>query len=141
MARLMDSGTHPDENGLRCPGGDVHTDLSCRDLGLDTKTWIEEDLVDYVCPSLFSPRLPGVPKTADFAPLVRDKEKRELADLLLFQATVLPDKAVEFELCVLPQVANAVQNQRLGCPNRKFAQHRLAPSTRLRRSYGRHRRT
>lgn len=46
-------------------------DLSCRDLGLDVRTWVREGLVDYVCPSYVWPRLPGVPKTAEFAALAR----------------------------------------------------------------------
>ena len=28
-------------------------ELSCKDLGLDVKTWIEEGLVDYLCPAMF----------------------------------------------------------------------------------------
>lgn len=55
------------------PGGNVRNDVSCRALGLDVKTWIEEELVDYVCPSLFWPRLPGVPKTAEFVALAKGK--------------------------------------------------------------------
>jgi hypothetical protein len=62
-----------DPPGTQYPGGDVKTDISCRALGLDVKTWIEEELVDYVCPSLFWPRLPGVPKTAEFAALAKNK--------------------------------------------------------------------
>ena len=45
------------------------TNNSCEDLGLDVKTWIDEGLVDYVCPSLFWPRLPGLPRTREFADL------------------------------------------------------------------------
>lgn len=44
---------------------------SCRELGLDVRTWIAEGLVDYVCPSLFLPSLPGLPLTAEFAALAR----------------------------------------------------------------------
>ena len=51
----------------------MRNDISCRTLGLDVKTWIEEELVDYVCPSLFWPRLPGVPKTSEFAALAKKK--------------------------------------------------------------------
>ena len=46
-------------------------DLSCRDRGLDVRTWVRKGLVDYVCPSYYWPRLPGVPKTAEFAALAR----------------------------------------------------------------------
>ena len=59
-----------DPPGSEYPGGDPRIDPSCRGLGLDVPTWVEEELVDYVCPSLFWPRLPGVPKTAEFAQLV-----------------------------------------------------------------------
>jgi hypothetical protein len=47
------------------------TDMSCKDLGLDVKTWIDEGLVDYLCPSLFWPRLPGLPRTREFVELAR----------------------------------------------------------------------
>ena len=63
-----------DPSGTEYAGGDVTTDISCRELGLDVVTWIEEGLVDYVCPSLFWPRLPGIPKTAEFVALAKDKE-------------------------------------------------------------------
>ena len=46
-------------------------DKSCRDLGLDVRTWIAEGLVDYVCPSLFWPRWPGLPRTREFAALAK----------------------------------------------------------------------
>ncbi len=62
-----------DPSGTRYPGGDTN-DISCRDLGLDVKTWIDEEIVDYVCPSLFWPRFPGLPKTAEFAALAREKK-------------------------------------------------------------------
>jgi hypothetical protein len=44
---------------------------SCRDLGLDVKTWIAEGLVDYLCPALFLATLPGLPLTHEFAALVK----------------------------------------------------------------------
>ena len=54
------------------PGGHhAAANPSCRDLGLDVETWIAEGLVDYVCPTLFWPRLPGVPKTEEFVELAR----------------------------------------------------------------------
>jgi len=56
------------------PGADSPgADLSCAELGLDVRTWIAEALVDYVCPSLFWPRLPGVPWTREFIELARGK--------------------------------------------------------------------
>jgi len=55
--------------GAVCPG----TDLSCTELGLDVRTWIAEELIDYVCPSLFWPRLPGLPWTREFVELARGK--------------------------------------------------------------------
>jgi hypothetical protein len=59
-----------DPPGTEYPGGDPRVDPSSRDLGLDVPTWVKEELVDYVCPSLFWPRLPGMPKTAEFVALV-----------------------------------------------------------------------
>jgi hypothetical protein len=44
---------------------------SCRELGLDVKTWIAEGLVDYVCPSLFLASLPGMPLTREFTELAK----------------------------------------------------------------------
>ncbi|HOZ48507.1 MAG TPA: hypothetical protein PLO37_19720 [Candidatus Hydrogenedentes bacterium] len=45
------------------------TNQSCRNLGLDIKTWIDRRLVDYVCPALFSPI--GLPKTKEFVDLAQ----------------------------------------------------------------------
>jgi hypothetical protein len=47
------------------------TNASCRELGLDVTTWIKDALVDYVCPSLFLPSLPGLPLTREFAALAK----------------------------------------------------------------------
>lgn len=44
-------------------GADKAADASCKQLGLDVKTWIDEGLVDYVCPALFGASLPGMPLT------------------------------------------------------------------------------
>ena len=56
------------------PGiGSLHSNPSCRDLGLDVRTWIALGLVDYVCPTLFWPRWPGLPHTGEFAALAQDK--------------------------------------------------------------------
>ena len=55
------------------PGGSTEIDFSCRLLGLDVKTWIHEEIVDYVCPTLFWPRWPGLPKTNEFAELAKNK--------------------------------------------------------------------
>jgi len=49
--------------------------LSCRDIGLDVKTWIEKEYVDYICPALFNATFPGgLPKTAEFVELTRDSQ-------------------------------------------------------------------
>ena len=48
-------------------------DSSCQELGLDVKTWIAEDLVDYVSPTLFWPRWPGHPYTQEFVALAKGK--------------------------------------------------------------------
>ena len=45
------------------------TNQSCRNLGLDVKTWVDERLVDYVCPTLFSPM--GLPRTREFVDLAK----------------------------------------------------------------------
>ena len=42
---------------------------SCKDQGTDVETWIGKEYVDYVCPSLFWPRLPGIPYTREYAAL------------------------------------------------------------------------
>lgn len=47
------------------------TNASCKELGLDVKTWVKEGLVDYVCPSLFLATLPGMPLTREFADLAK----------------------------------------------------------------------
>jgi len=47
---------------------------SCEASGLDIRTWIDEELVDYVCPSFFWPKWPAVPRTAEFAELVKGKD-------------------------------------------------------------------
>ena len=44
---------------------------SCRELGLDVRTWISDRLVDYLCPTLFLDGLPGQPKTREFADLAK----------------------------------------------------------------------
>ncbi len=47
---------------------------SCEASGLDIRTWIDEDLIDYVCPSHFWPKWPGLPRTAEFVELAKDKD-------------------------------------------------------------------
>ena len=46
------------------------TNMSCEDPGLDVRTWIEEGLVDYVCPTIFGPL--GLPRVREFADLARN---------------------------------------------------------------------
>ena len=55
--------------GATSPG----MDASCKELGLDVKTWTAEELVDYVCPTLFWPRWPGHPYTKEFVTLAKGK--------------------------------------------------------------------
>ncbi len=45
------------------------TNQSCRNLGLDVKAWVEQRLVDYICPALFSPI--GLPRTKEFVELAK----------------------------------------------------------------------
>ena len=47
---------------------------SCEASGLDIRTWIEEGLVDYVCPSHFWPKWPGLPRTSEFVELAKGKD-------------------------------------------------------------------
>lgn len=49
-------------------------DISCKELGLDVKTWIKEELVDYVCPSLYWPRWPDLPKIRGFVELAKNAD-------------------------------------------------------------------
>ena len=56
---------YPGENNVQQPV----VNGSCKNLGLDVKTWIAEKLVDYLCPSLWGNT--GVPKTREFAVLAR----------------------------------------------------------------------
>jgi len=46
---------------------------SCEASGLDIGAWVDEELVDYICPSHFWPCWPGLPDTAPFAALVEGK--------------------------------------------------------------------
>ncbi len=48
------------------------TNQSCRKLGLDVKAWVEQRLVDYICPALFSPI--GLPRTKEFTGLAAGTE-------------------------------------------------------------------
>lgn len=52
--------------------GGAYANPSCRDLGLDVPTWIREELVDYVCPTLFWPKWPGLPYIEEFVELARN---------------------------------------------------------------------
>ncbi|HPO16385.1 MAG TPA: hypothetical protein PLI09_23315 [Candidatus Hydrogenedentes bacterium] len=45
------------------------TNMSCKNLGLDVNAWVEQKLVDYICPALFSPM--GLPKTKEFVELTK----------------------------------------------------------------------
>jgi hypothetical protein len=47
------------------------TNASCKDLGLDVKTWVAEGLVDALCPALFLDGLPSLPKTREFVALTK----------------------------------------------------------------------
>ena len=50
---------------------DAPTNQSCADLGVDVRTWVQEGLVDYLCPTLFWPRWPGLPRRQEFVALTR----------------------------------------------------------------------
>ena len=55
-------------------GGNTDNDISSIELGLDIRTWIKEEIADYICPSLFWPTWPGLPETAEFAELSKTKD-------------------------------------------------------------------
>ena len=62
--------TPPDKT--KFPGiSHVNANPSCKDQGTDVSTWIKNGDVDYVCPSLFWPRLPGLPLTKEFVELAK----------------------------------------------------------------------
>jgi hypothetical protein len=66
-----------DPDPFRLPGAAFcrkPEESSCRELGLDVRTWVEEGLVDYLCPTQFIGMLPGLPVTQQFADLARDTE-------------------------------------------------------------------
>ena len=69
VSPLLEGPFIPDEFGAQFG---VTQNPSCRDLGLDVKTWIESGDVDYICPTLFNTTLPGVPRIREFAELARD---------------------------------------------------------------------
>ena len=59
----------PGATATEASGGNA----SSADLGMDVPTWVKEELVDYLCPSLWWPKLPGIPRTAEYAALAKDK--------------------------------------------------------------------
>ena len=75
------------------------SDPSCKELGLDVRTWIDEGSVDYVCPTLFWPRWPGRPYTREFVELARGKDIGTYPTLFPLPAWLSedknPDKAIE----------------------------------------------
>lgn len=54
-------------------GGRRNIEQSCKELGLDVRTWVDESLVDYVSPSLFWPDWPGLPRIREFVDLAKDR--------------------------------------------------------------------
>ena len=88
------------EAAAKYPGATMNgSDPSCRELGLDVRTWIEEGLVDYVCPTLFWPRWPGHPYTREFVELAKGKDVGIYPTLFPLPAWLdkeeSPDKAIE----------------------------------------------
>jgi len=62
----------PSPDKTKFPGiSHVNANPSCKDQGTDVRTWIKNGHVDYVCPSLFWPRLPGLPWTEEFVELAK----------------------------------------------------------------------
>ena len=55
-------------------GQEAPTNQSCADLGVDVRTWVKKGLVDYLCPTLFWPRWPGLPCTEEFVALTQGTE-------------------------------------------------------------------
>ena len=60
-------------NAMRWPPFNCIVEQSCRDLGLDVKTWIDRAYVDYISPTLYNAFLPGVPRIREFVELARGK--------------------------------------------------------------------
>jgi len=67
VAGLLNKADFPGANGQP-------NNRSCEATGLDIRTWIDEGLVDYVCPSHFWPQWPGLPRTSEFVELARGKD-------------------------------------------------------------------
>ena len=60
-------------NSMPWPPFNSILEQSCRDLGLDVKTWIDRGYVDYITPTLYNAHLPGVPRIREFVDLARGK--------------------------------------------------------------------
>lgn len=71
-ARVGPSLTTPQAEAKYAGASEKPTELSCRELGLDVKTWVESGLVDYLSPTLFWPDWPGLPRTREFVDLARN---------------------------------------------------------------------
>lgn len=57
------------------PGmGGAYANPSCRGLGIDVQTWVKDELVDDVCPTLFWPQWPGLPYTREFGELAEGSD-------------------------------------------------------------------
>ena len=84
-----------DPPGTEYPGGRVHNDFSCRLLGLDVATWIDQEFVDYVSPTLFWPRWPGLPKTREFVALAKDRNVGVYPTLFPLPAWLEEDSPIE----------------------------------------------
>jgi len=57
------------------------------------KTWIEKEYVDYVCPTLFWPRWPGLPYTKEFVELAKGRNVGIYPTLFPLPAWLSEDKS------------------------------------------------
>jgi len=72
-ARVGPSLDTPQAEARYAGASEKPTELSCRELGLDVKSWVDGGLVDYLSPALFWPDWPGLPFIREFADLARNR--------------------------------------------------------------------
>ncbi len=103
-----------DPIGTVYPGGRLDIDISNRLLGLDVRTWINENLVDYVCPSLFDALLPGLPNIREFVQLALQSEVGVYPTVFGYPAWSITEPGVGISMNELPpeRVAGMMQRHR-----------------------------
>ncbi|MFH1007525.1 MAG: hypothetical protein V1800_08490, partial [Candidatus Latescibacterota bacterium] len=84
-----------DEADFPGASSDAANNPSCVDLGLDVRTWVKDGLVDYLCPTLFWPRWPGLPRTEEFVALAEGTEVGVYPTLFPLPAWIESEASVE----------------------------------------------